>query len=308
MYDWQSFDVVFQAKPDYAYESKAVNTILKHRDELGGALFFDRVWSTLGLKDVTKSYPPKTNRDIRNLWQTVVKSASPDHQKHAILYYILKDCRHLNDAEAHFSRKVWLQEKYRLLVSGLWELDHCRFSTALEYLTEPSLIPTFPDEILYTLISHPKCDKGLAMAYYITILPPLQDARSLKAYFTLLCQNSVAEAYHFCQRQEASKHKSLLEDLVVGVHSEPGSEARAERALTLVSLPFTEEEEAWFEECLLYGRGARCNQAKDSVIMRRIAMGKSYEGLGALDRLRGQKKDGLSWDDVRSSIQKTGIV
>lgn len=51
MYDWHSFDVVFQAKPDYAYESKTVNTILKHREELGGTLFFDRVWSTLGLKE-----------------------------------------------------------------------------------------------------------------------------------------------------------------------------------------------------------------------------------------------------------------
>ena len=50
MYDWQSFEVVFHGKADYAYESKTVSTILKHREELGGTLFFDRVWSTLGLK------------------------------------------------------------------------------------------------------------------------------------------------------------------------------------------------------------------------------------------------------------------
>ncbi len=255
---------------------------------------------------VTKFYPPKTNRDLRNLWQTVVKSAAPDHQKQAILYYILKDCRNLNNAGEHFSRKVWLPEKYKLLVSGLWELDRCHFSIALEHLTDPSLTPTFPDEILYTLINQPKCDNNLAMAYYITISPPLQDARTLNAYFGMLCQNSVSEAYHFTQRQSETKRKSLLEDMVFAVHSEPGSEVRAEKALTLLSLPFTEEEEAWFEECLLYGKASRCNQAKDSVMMRRIAMGKDFESSGPLDRLRTPKIDGIGWDDIRISMEKTG--
>ncbi len=52
MYDWKSFEVVFQTKLDYSYE-KTANTISKHREELGGTLFFDRVWSTLGLKEGT---------------------------------------------------------------------------------------------------------------------------------------------------------------------------------------------------------------------------------------------------------------
>jgi hypothetical protein len=51
MYDWHNFDVVFQGKPDYGYDEKTVNSILKNRKELAGALYFDRVWSNLGLKD-----------------------------------------------------------------------------------------------------------------------------------------------------------------------------------------------------------------------------------------------------------------
>jgi len=51
MYDWQNFDVVFQSKPDWSYDEKTVNAILKNRKELGGTLFFDRVWLNLGLKD-----------------------------------------------------------------------------------------------------------------------------------------------------------------------------------------------------------------------------------------------------------------
>jgi hypothetical protein len=51
MYDWQNFDTVFQSKLDCSYDEKTVNTILKNRKELAGTLFFDRVWSNLGLKD-----------------------------------------------------------------------------------------------------------------------------------------------------------------------------------------------------------------------------------------------------------------
>jgi hypothetical protein len=51
MYDWQNFDVVFQSKADYSYDEKTINTILKHRKELAGSLYFDRVWSNLGLRD-----------------------------------------------------------------------------------------------------------------------------------------------------------------------------------------------------------------------------------------------------------------
>jgi len=49
MYDWQDFNNVFQSRPDYAPDHKQVEAVLKHRKELGG-LFFDKIWSSLGLK------------------------------------------------------------------------------------------------------------------------------------------------------------------------------------------------------------------------------------------------------------------
>ena len=101
------------------------------------------------------------------------------------------------------------------------------------------------------------------------------------------------------------RHKSLFEQLIITVHSEAASEARADRALTLIGLPLSDEEEAWFEECLLHGKGSQLHQAKDSVLMRRIAMGEDYEGPGPLDRYKGQKVNGVNWDDVRNSMQKT---
>lgn len=60
MYDWQNFDVVFQSKPDWSYDEKTVNAILKNRKELAGTLFFDRVWLNLGLKDGKAFGSPST--------------------------------------------------------------------------------------------------------------------------------------------------------------------------------------------------------------------------------------------------------
>ena len=48
MLNWQDFDVVFQAKPDYAYDNKTVENITRHRKEFG-ELSFDRIWKSIGL-------------------------------------------------------------------------------------------------------------------------------------------------------------------------------------------------------------------------------------------------------------------
>ena len=50
MYDWQDFKTVFQPKPDFKPDAKHADAVLKHREELGGTLFFDRIWNSLGLK------------------------------------------------------------------------------------------------------------------------------------------------------------------------------------------------------------------------------------------------------------------
>lgn len=185
-------------------------------------------------------------------------------------------------------------------------MDQGYFSDALEALTNPSLTPTFTDEILHVLVKYGKADEGLALAYYNTVTPPLVDDKVLMAYFSVLSANSVAEAYLFAQKQEAVRHRLLFEALVVSVHSSHGGEVRASRALELISQPFIEEEEAWFEEFLLHGDGSQYPHSKDSVLARRIATGKSHEGVGALDRLRGQQIRGINWDDVRTSMAKTG--
>jgi len=302
MLNWQDFDVVFQAKPDYAYDNKTVENITRHRKEFG-ELFFDRIWKSIGLMRPSRNnYPPRTNQDLRNLWSKIVQSSAADEQKLALLFYVLRDCRQLSNADVNFARRTYLPQKYHLLVAGLWELDHAQFSRALEHLTDPSLTPTFADDILLALLQHPKCDPALATAYYIAVSPPLKDQAALEAYFQLLLRNNLVEAYYFAKKQDHLRHKALFEELVITVHQEtPGSE-HAERATLLAGLRFTAEEDRWFEECLLNGGGSKLAGAKDSVMARRIALGRSTSDISALNRLKGEDIAGVSWDYVRTGI------
>ena len=259
-------------------------------------------WYRLIFLASRKNYPPRSNQDLRNLWTKVVQSPAGDEQKLALLYYILRDCRQLPSADTNFARRTYLPQKYQLLATGLWELDHCQFSFALEHLTDPSLTPTFADEILIALLQHPKCDKALATAYYIAVSPPLKVQAAFDGYFELLLHNNIMEAYYFAKRQEDLKHKTLFEKILVSVHQEQAGRVRAERATLLIGLPFTSEEDGWFEDCLLHGAGSRLPGAKDSVMVRRIVKGTSTTDLSALNGLKGENIGGLSWDYVRQGI------
>lgn len=50
MFDWTDFDAVFRTKQDYTIDQKHTDAIVRQRKEFGGALYFDRIWSSIGLK------------------------------------------------------------------------------------------------------------------------------------------------------------------------------------------------------------------------------------------------------------------
>lgn len=253
------------------------------------------------MSTATKVYPPKSNSDLRKLFDTIINASAPEHQKQALIYYVLKDCKHISDHGETFARKVYLPRKYKLLISGLHDLDHGQTKQALELLTDPSLTPTFSDQILYALLQNPKVNNSIAMAYYVTVSPPLEDQKTLTAYFSVLCDQSIPYAYHFCQTRVAWQRKALFQQLILAALSAKGERA-ASRAETLIGVPFTDEEVLWFEDFLLHGKGSSCHGAKDSVVMRRIATGRDYTDIGALQKFRGQKIDGVNWADVRSNF------
>jgi Nuclear pore complex assembly len=233
----------------------------------------------------------------------VVNTSAPDHQKHAIIYYILLDCKPITDQGEAFARKVYLPRKYKVLITGLHHLDQGQAKQALELLTDPSLTPTFSDQVLYTLIQNPRVDNSLVIAYYLTVLPPLDDQKTLKAFFSLLCDNNIVHAYHFCQVRVNPDRKALFEQLVLAAISPKGGEAVV-RAETLIGLPFNDMETQWFEDILLHGKGSSLLGAKDSVMIRRIATGRDYTDLQSLQRFHGQEIDGVHWGGIRSNLQQ----
>lgn len=76
---------------------------------------------------VTKLYPPKTNADLRSLFDHIVSSELDIHHKQALIYYILRDCRSAPDAATQFASTCHLPEKYRLFIEGLWNMDRLEF-------------------------------------------------------------------------------------------------------------------------------------------------------------------------------------
>lgn len=245
-----------------------------------------------------KLFPPTSNQDLRKLFETIVNTAAPVHQKHAIIYYLVQDCKPITDNGETFARKVYLPRKYKLFISGLHHLDQGQAKQALELLTDPSLTLTFLDEIMYTLLQNPNVDNSLAMAYYVTVSPPLKDQKTLDRYFSFLCDTNIPHAYRFCQTRVDSERRSLFERLILGGLSARG-ESTVSRAETLIGLPFTDVEVLWFEEFLLQGKGSSCHGAKDSVIMRRMATGRDHTALPLLRRFRGQTVEGINWGDMR---------
>ncbi|RVX75383.1 hypothetical protein B0A52_00736 [Exophiala mesophila] len=306
-FNWQEFNTVWRHASDFSLEQKAIDNIVRHRKEFGDELFFDRIWKSIGLTQPSKkSYPPRSNQDLRSLWTKIVQSPAPDEQKLALIYYILLDSRQtLKTSPADtFIRKTHLPQKYELLILGLWELDHAQFSRALEHLADPTLTLPFADQILVALLKHPKSDPSLATAFYICVSPPLEDPKALDAYSDLLSSKSPIQAVYLARRQDQTNHKRLLDKLVVKILQEKTPNRRAEQATLLVGMALTKQEEEWLEQCLLSGPASKLPGASDTVLVRRIATGKlSAEDGEAIGRLKGEKIDGVNWENVRQSIQ-----
>ncbi|KAI9368549.1 nuclear pore complex assembly-domain-containing protein [Aspergillus egyptiacus] len=307
MAPWEEFDAIFHFNKNFTYDGKVIEQILSNRRALENQLFADKLLELLGVPAVTKLYPPISNSDLRSLVRHIVSSELDIHQKQSLIYYILKDCRAPNDVAAQFARRCHLPEKYRLFIDGLWNLDRLEFKRAIEYLTEPSLIPTFPDEILYALtLSHlPRHDDSLVMAYYLTVTPPLASEKAQRAFMETLCRASITEAFYFTRKHHGDLRHAYLTQIIEFVHRTDPGQIRSQRAMELINLPFDDQEEEWFENALLRGNAKTLHGAKDTVMMRRLATGK-ISGLSAeLQSLGGKKIDGLNWDTLKQSMEPT---
>ena len=174
---------------------------------------------------------------------------------------------------------------------------------ALQYLTHPSLIPTFADEILDVLVRHSTHgDLTLALAYYHTVQPTLSSTRALESLFSAVARTSVTEAFHFSRGQPDYARRHMFGMLISIVLNHPTSKTIADRSMELVNLPLTQEEEEWFEDYLLRGDGRSIWKGKDTLMMFKIGRGKFTESL-SVKELHGRSIAGMDWDLAQKGIQ-----
>ncbi|KAL9002901.1 MAG: hypothetical protein Q9188_004192 [Gyalolechia gomerana] len=325
MDNFELFDDLFDFDPDYAYSEQIINKIIRCRRAMEDELFIDRLLKTLGIEQgqltvcfssqltlkihpsiAVKLYPPRSNQDLRSLHQQIIDSPSPDHHKQSVLYYIFKD---IPDKDAHpalnFANAVFLSERYRIFMDGIWLLDRAKFAKALDYLTDPVLIPTFPEEILYTLCTHrDQHDPNLPLAYYFTVSPAITSPKILEIFFSTLATTNVTETFFFARRQGETNHRKLFEILIGSVLDGLEGEDRARRSVELIHLPFSKEEEIWFEAYLTDGRGKKLPGAADTLAMRKMVTGQTLGTDGQGNGLGRKKNGGSGWSSLASSYER----
>lgn len=174
---------------------------------------------------------------------------------------------------------------------------------ALQYLTHPSIIPTFPDEIIEVLVGHAKNnDLSLPLAYYHTVQPSLTSPQAIECLFSAMARTSVTEAFYFCRGQSEHARRHMFEMLIALVLNNSSIDTIADRSVELISLPFTEEEESWFVEYLQHGEGRSIRKAKDTLMMRKIGTGKFSEAL-SIRHTNRRSVSGLDWQTLSEAVQ-----
>jgi len=303
IFNYHNFDEVFSFDPQSYYDEGQIRNIESNRKNLEG-LFVDILMKTIGVKRPAKYYPSKSNTELRALHKAVIDTNVADHHKLSVLYYILLDFdapTRRREYSTALEKSSFLPQKYQIYIKGLWHLDRLEFEVALQYLTHPSLIPTFADEILETLVRF--ADASVALAYYHTVQPALTSTRSIESLFSAIAKTSVTEAFYFSRAQPEYAHQQMFLMLISLVLNNSPSQTIAARSVELISLPFTAEEEAWFEEHLLHGEGRAIRKAKDTVMMRRVGTSKFTESL-TMQGLTSRAIGGLDWEQLSGAVQE----
>jgi len=286
-----------------------------------------------------KTYPSTSNKDLRELHKSIIETSIATHHKLSLLYYILLDCfthstsssrsrRGASERQATaasttatenpadtFARQVHLSQKYSFAIQGLWNMDRTQFKPALDYLCQPSLLPTFPEAVLRVLMANGR--HNLAVAYLGTLgaafnVAALEDV--FRSYFRIIADAGITNAYAFLQEQAVPDKRGLFEVMVESALSTPitagknGSAARVERCAQLIDLPFNDKEEEWFEDFLVKGEGRSLQGAKQTVAMRWIAIGSIGDAAEVMEGLKENVKidedTRLTWPDIIDGLSQ----
>jgi hypothetical protein len=339
MLDVEDFSAVFRG---LNYSPGLVSEIQEYRTALGGRTYFERLLELLKIKGGTslspqrpqktshltnpplgrKLYPPQTPQQLSDLHTLILSAPTSLHNKHCLLFYLLKDLspsyHDRPELSASFAKNVHLDSRFWTFIEGIWALDHAQYSVAVSHLTHPSIIPTFPDEILSTLLraqnalGSPSPRKNgiemLPLAYFDCVNPPLEDKNVRREWARYLALRNVGEMYTWLHSRPAHEQEDLLEILVQNClennSSTPSQHNDASsRAEEFVQLPLSQKEDEWLEYFLTKGKGRTLQNALDTVLLRRIARGR-LAGMAGEMGVRGMRVEGVNWEILREGVKK----
>ncbi|KAI1771095.1 nuclear pore complex assembly-domain-containing protein [Hypoxylon cercidicola] len=280
--DSPQYSRIFGSLDPFPYNRAFVQQIEATRRALDGSLFIERVLKALNLSNASSAYPPRSEASLRKLFEHICDNTNATiHHKASVVFYLLLDVDERNGVSRaqYIADQLNVPENYKIFMQGLWYMDNQQFDVALQYLTHPSLQPDFVDDIVSVLVRRaPDDDYSLPLAYYQTVQPLVQSSSTLELLFGALARSSVVDAFQFSRSHAEYMRRQLFQRLVLSALEPAGGEQSAERALSLISLPFDAHEEQWFKECLESGEGKRLAVAKDALLMRKIATNQATFG------------------------------
>jgi hypothetical protein len=144
---------------------------------------------------------------------------------------------------------------------------------------------------------------SLPLAFYHTVQPTLKSRQAVESLFSAIAQTSVVEAFYFARGQADIPRRQMFEALISSVLSSPACDITANRAAELVSLPFTQEEEDWFEGYLTTGDGKGLKRANDTLMMWKISSGRFKDALSG-SITGGNVTHNLSWETIMSGLHE----
>ncbi|KAJ4291192.1 hypothetical protein N0V90_010390 [Kalmusia sp. IMI 367209] len=318
MFDVEDYEQIF---PLGSYSEGLRSDISDNQHTLGGRTFFERLLELLNIK-WRKMYPPKGDDGLRELHKRIREAPITLHYKHCLIFYLLRDLsphyKTSPDWATQFATNVHLETRFWTFIEGIWELDHLQFDNAVGHLTHPSIIPTFPDEILLTLLNRKHHQLSsmtetdiLPLAYYNCVKPPLANDSVRLPFARYLAARNITEAFYWIRARPEHESRQLLEVLVEqtlarqqwGTESTEKIYPTDEKAAELVGLPFNEEEEEWVEKFLTEGKGRTLKGAEDTVLLRKIATGRLHS-FATRKSKSGRKHNGVNWDTLRDGVKR----
>jgi hypothetical protein len=142
----------------------------------------------------------------------------------------------------------------------------------------------------------------MALAYYHTVQPTLSSRGAIECLFSAMARTSVTEAFYFCRGQPEYTQRHMFQMLISLVLNNSSPDTVADRSVELVNLPFTSEEETWFQDYLLNGDGRVLKKGKDTLMMRMIGTGNFSQSL-ALKGIHNRLVAGLDWGTLSGAVE-----